>query len=220
MSGAEALAVIGLVSSILSIFDAASKVYDAAHDAKGLTKDFQATAEQIPLILNTLTQARKSLSEGHVVEETAKRVKPVLIRCKVNAERVQEAFEKALPSKDASFVEKSKRAAEMVWRSSEIKKCMEIVVASLDLLTESQIFHDAEAIRKIEVGVDQLTSMDDERGSGHHGTERKDTAPLPCCLLPFERDPDFVDREELGQLEEKLSSGGAKVALSGLGGIG
>ena len=38
--------------------------------------------------------------------------------------------------------------------------------------------------------------------------------------MPFRRDPDFVSREELDTVNEKLSIPAARVALVGLGGVG
>jgi len=44
--------------------------------------------------------------------------------------------------------------------------------------------------------------------------------PFSINGLPFHRDPHFVDRPELEELEEKLSVGNKRVALVGLGGVG
>jgi len=53
-------------------------------------------------------------------------------------------------------------------------------------------------------------------------TERPETPPTPAStILPFDRDPDYVQRGSL--LEEigvKLSRPAARVALVGLGGVG
>lgn len=53
-------------------------------------------------------------------------------------------------------------------------------------------------------------------------TERPETPPTPAStILPFDRDPDYVQRGSL--LEEigvKLSRAAARVALVGLGGVG
>jgi hypothetical protein len=38
--------------------------------------------------------------------------------------------------------------------------------------------------------------------------------------VPFHRDPHFVDRPELEELEEKISVWNKRVALVGLGGVG
>jgi len=50
--------------------------------------------------------------------------------------------------------------------------------------------------------------------------ERTRTPPPPSSTLPFHRDPHFVDRPQLEELEEKLSAWNKRVALVGLGGVG
>ena len=42
----------------------------------------------------------------------------------------------------------------------------------------------------------------------------------PISIVPFPRDPAFVETAEYRQLDEKLSSRKRKVALTGMGGIG
>ena len=45
--------------------------------------------------------------------------------------------------------------------------------------------------------------------------------PVPCAIIPFRRDPDYVPREFLiDQVRQKLSGPEARVALVGLGGVG
>lgn len=48
-----------------------------------------------------------------------------------------------------------------------------------------------------------------------------EASPEPISTVPFPRDPDYVRRDPLiGQVHEKLSIPGARVALVGLGGVG
>ena len=157
MSGvAEASLVLGLVSSILTVLDTALQIYNAAHDAKGLTKTFQATADQIPLVFHTLELVGRRIQENRVGAEAVRSAKPVLERCKQNATKVKDAFDKALPSKDASRTERYKKAAEMRWRSSEVKENMKLVMEGLDLLAQHQIFQDADAMGNIKTAIDDL----------------------------------------------------------------
>lgn len=52
-------------------------------------------------------------------------------------------------------------------------------------------------------------------------TDREKTPPSPSSTVPFDRDPDFVDRPEiLKQIHESISKPGARIGLSGLGGVG
>lgn len=50
MSGAEAIAVLGVISSIISIIDGTKKVYDAATNARGLPEAFREVADRLPII--------------------------------------------------------------------------------------------------------------------------------------------------------------------------
>ncbi|GAB7336639.1 hypothetical protein MBLNU13_g10326t2 [Cladosporium sp. NU13] len=54
----------------------------------------------------------------------------------------------------------------------------------------------------------------------HAVQERTRTPPPPSSTVPFHRDPHFVDRPQLEELEEKLSVWNKRVALVGLGGVG
>jgi hypothetical protein len=54
MSGAEAVTVVGLISSIITIIETSKKLYDASHDAKGLHEAFRGVAQNMPLVLDIL----------------------------------------------------------------------------------------------------------------------------------------------------------------------
>ncbi|KEF51033.1 uncharacterized protein A1O9_12917 [Exophiala aquamarina CBS 119918] len=49
---------------------------------------------------------------------------------------------------------------------------------------------------------------------------RSATPPTPSLVIPYRRDPDFVERDVLTNLWQKASEPGARVALVGLGGVG
>jgi hypothetical protein len=52
-------------------------------------------------------------------------------------------------------------------------------------------------------------------------TERVETPPPPSLLIPFHRDPDFVERKELfDQIRRHCAGPGSWTALIGLGGVG
>ncbi|KAF2865053.1 P-loop containing nucleoside triphosphate hydrolase protein [Massariosphaeria phaeospora] len=51
--------------------------------------------------------------------------------------------------------------------------------------------------------------------------QRPETPPPPACLVPFRRDPDFVERGTLlDQIRKRCSAPASRVALVGLGGVG
>jgi hypothetical protein len=44
--------------------------------------------------------------------------------------------------------------------------------------------------------------------------------PTPSSTVPFRRDPDFVKRDILSDIQSKCSQPAARAALVGLGGVG
>ena len=57
--------------------------------------------------------------------------------------------------------------------------------------------------------------------SNDERTKRPETPPCPTCLIPFTRDPDFVERGALlDQIDHKCAVPGSWTALIGLGGVG
>ncbi|KAK3902308.1 kinesin light chain [Staphylotrichum tortipilum] len=55
----------------------------------------------------------------------------------------------------------------------------------------------------------------------HLPPERRETPPPPSAIIPFSRDPDFVNRGDiLYQIDQRCSEPAARVALVGLGGVG
>ncbi|KAK5214619.1 hypothetical protein LTR47_012121, partial [Exophiala xenobiotica] len=54
--------VLGLISSIIAIYEGAHEIYEAAGDVKGLPRKVQLVAEQIPLV-PTRSALRNRISE-------------------------------------------------------------------------------------------------------------------------------------------------------------
>ena len=50
MSGAEAIAILGVISSIISIVDGTKQVYDAATNAQGLLEAFREVDARLPIV--------------------------------------------------------------------------------------------------------------------------------------------------------------------------
>lgn len=158
MSGAEAAALaLGLVSSALSVFEAAYQVYSAAHDAKGLTEEFREAAEQIPLILHTLALVDNSLRRGDPSTEAINSVKPILERCKKKAASIKSTFDKALPSRGATRMERYKKAAHAKRKTADVQSKMTDVMKDLSLLQQHRIFLDSETLEDIKSAVTQLS---------------------------------------------------------------
>lgn len=108
MSGAEGAFVIGLISSVILIIEAAKKVYDAAGDAKGQPEAFRQVAAQLPLVIEILRSAKKSASTlDDTVQEASERI---LKSCKSKAEQLQEIFQKVIRNDDDKWFDRYMKA--------------------------------------------------------------------------------------------------------------
>ena len=164
MSGAEAGLVLGLISSTIAIFEAADEIYDAAHDAKGLPKKFRAAADEIPLVLHSLSLAQDNLQTGTVSKDAIKSAKPILESCKASAESLKDIFDQTMPSEGGSRTERYKKAAAMKVKGSKVTECVQQVAKNMELLAQHQVFQDAQTIEDIRAAIEELDNVDHEEG--------------------------------------------------------
>ncbi|KAJ5819454.1 hypothetical protein N7474_005045 [Penicillium riverlandense] len=68
-------------------------------------------------------------------------------------------------------------------------------------------------------GVNNGFQVGINNGPIHLPPERLEPRPEPLSTVPFPRDPDFVSRDAIGQIHEKASIPGSRIALVGLGGV-
>jgi hypothetical protein len=96
----EASLVLGIISSIISIIDVITQVYEAVKDEAGLPTNFKKSATKLPLISKLLEDA------GRYVQMADESIKaaftPTLEDCKVQATYLQELFEKVMPEEGDS----------------------------------------------------------------------------------------------------------------------
>ncbi|KAM0721870.1 hypothetical protein Q7P37_002795 [Cladosporium fusiforme] len=192
MSGTEVIAIVGLISSVISIVQTSRNLYDTANDIDGLHEAFRAVAQNVPLVLNILNGC-KTVQEGlakeyevstdadqkREIETTAEAVKPVMLKCKENAEALKDIFEKVVPGEEAKWLERYKKAAKsmMPGKKKKVEELMKEMLEKLQLLQTSRFFQ-AEIERrsqKLQDGITQLSELDpslpEENGSfSHYGS--------------------------------------------------
>ena len=72
MSGAETIAVLGFISSIISIVDGNKQAYDAAKNAQGLPEAFREVAGRLPTVRNILGSAKQLLIKETLMKTRVK----------------------------------------------------------------------------------------------------------------------------------------------------
>lgn len=174
MSGiGEAALVLGLISSVITIFEAAQEVYEAADDALGLPKRFRLAAEQIPLVYHALNLAEQNIRTQSIDGQALQSARPVLEACKECATRIKDVFDRTIPAPGASRAERLKKAVGLRMKSKKVKEDMEQVIKSMELLAQHQVFQDAAALQDIQAAIEQLGNLPDEEDQPqfvHSGT--------------------------------------------------
>ena len=134
MSGAEAIAVLAVISSIISIVDGTKQVYDAATNAQGLPEAFRAIAGRLPIVRNILGSAKQHIDNGDVDEDSCKGVKHVVEDCETKAKKLDTLFQKATPKDGASDLERYYKAVKAYGKGNEVENLMKGMLGDVQLL--------------------------------------------------------------------------------------
>jgi len=158
MSGAEAILVLGVISSIISIVDGTKQVYDTATNAQGLPEAFREVAARLPIVQNIMGLAKRLIEEGDADENSYKGAKDVVEGCKKKAKKLEELFQKIIPLDGASRAERYISAVRTVGKGSRVEALMKGMLEDVQLLainhgmttvTDTERKEVAEAIKEL-----------------------------------------------------------------------
>lgn len=211
MSGAEAVAILGVISSIFSIIDGTKQVYDAATSAEGLPGAFRDVASRLPIIINILSTAEQRIKNGDITEESYKGVTQVIQSCQEKARKLEKLFHKVIPGENASRRKRYLSAVKTLGKGDKLEKLMKGMLEDVQFLVSE---HNKRIATKDEV--QQLAKAVQDVSA-----IPPSTPPTPSSTVPFSRDPDYVDRQALlERVNAKCSISGSRTVLVGLGGVG
>ena len=218
MSGAEALAVVGIVANILQLVDfsskAISRVKEYGHDAQDVPKTFRDIQSGLPLILHTLGEIQTRVSDGQVPEKSCKALKGVLGECEVKLTELKIIFERVLPQDGASRGERVWKAVMSLWQDKKVEEISQALWRSLQSLT---LFHvvAAPTVRGIQALVENTSKI--------NLTSSPASAVPKYFTVPTLSSKNFVGRKEMmADLASRLClpETHCRVAVVGLGGVG
>jgi archaellum biogenesis ATPase FlaH len=141
MSGAEAVLVIGLIGSLISIIDAAKKIYDAAGDAKGQPEEFRQVATRLPLVVEILRNAEARASK--LDETKLEAIKQTLESCKAKAEELEKIFQKVIRKDDDKWFDRYKKALRTLGKGDKVEYLMEGIHKDTQLLVSEKLMGTA-----------------------------------------------------------------------------
>lgn len=134
MSGAEAILVLGVISSVIAIVDETKKVYDAATNTAGLPEAFREVASRLPIVRNILGSAKQHINDGDVNEVSCKGVKNVVRACEIKATKLDELFREAIPADGASNLKRYYKAVKACGKGNEVENLMKGMLEDVQLL--------------------------------------------------------------------------------------
>ncbi|ETS77351.1 hypothetical protein PFICI_11225 [Pestalotiopsis fici W106-1] len=158
MSGAE---IIGVVSAIIAILDAAVKVYDTVSDASGLPLAFRDVARRLPLVTETMQTVRQHLDSCNPDESVYKAVEPIADSCKDKASRLERIFREVIPQESASRMQRYKLAFRTLGKGSLVESLMKGILDDVQLLAGNHIMKlGTEAdLRRLAEASDEVSTL-------------------------------------------------------------
>ena len=200
---AEAAATIGLVAAILQIADYGAKLVERVNDFRksldDVPKAFADISLEVPLLINILSRTKEQAESGALDQASQDAVLPVVRGCLAKVDMLHSILVRSLPAKADSSWRRSAKALASLSREKKIEQLVAGLRSYVQLLT----FHQA-------TGVPAAVVL-----------PKADVLPeKPRFLVPFDRDVNFVGREDvIAQIDGAFEKSG-RVALSGIGGVG
>jgi hypothetical protein len=134
MSGAEGIAILGVISSTISIIDGAKQVYNATTSAEGLPEAFREVASRLPIITTILGKLELCIKDGDVSEGIYEGVEQATKACQEKAKKLEELFRKVIPGDNASRRERYLLAVRTLGKGNEVERLMKGILEDLQLL--------------------------------------------------------------------------------------
>ncbi len=134
MSGAEAIAIIGLISSVITIVDGTKQVYDAASDTNGLPEAFREVAARLPIVRDILVSVKQYVDGGHTNKDSYEAAEKVVEKCEAKAQKLEKLFQNVIPADSASRAKKYLLAVKTVGKGNRVETLMKGMLEDLQLL--------------------------------------------------------------------------------------
>jgi hypothetical protein len=123
---ADALAIIGLVSSIVQFVDFGSKIVhrlDEFHSSLDeVPKSFRDIKIELPLLIDTLERTRQQAEDGRFSKNTQEAIRSVVKGCQSQVERLNALLEETLPAKGDSSWKRGKKALSSIGQEKRVQQ--------------------------------------------------------------------------------------------------
>jgi hypothetical protein len=136
---AEALAVVGVVASIVQLIDFGSKVLlrlnEFQANAREIPQTFQHIKAELPVLLDTLEQTKTAIETGSIRDETKKALLPAIDGCRTQIESLDILIVKVLPLVGDSWRERSRKVISSLRQDAKVRKIRSDLQGYIQTLT-------------------------------------------------------------------------------------
>lgn len=153
---AEALSVVGLVGSIITIIDTTTDIYKLAQDAEKLPEAFAAVNERLPILRETFSV----IDESYHGSEDGQAIQQALIACKSKVEDLSHIFGVVCSAEGDSVLQRYRKALRSL-KPGRREKVETLFRGILDTLLALQAFHVFKHLLPVEDLTVAMQEMDD-----------------------------------------------------------
>ena len=195
----DPITIVSLVATIGTLIDYSNKLVSRIIEYQGSVEfcpqPFNGLRVKIRLILKTLKHISDDARNGQVDDETRGELKEVIESCCDEIKILNEMMDKIKPSSEDSVRKRTKKALQSIPYEKEIYK------------------HDRQLEKNLAV-LGLYTAAQSSRSQAIRGTAKG------VFSVPFERDPNYVERPEVMQQIGQILQTQNRVVLAGMGGVG
>ena len=139
---AEAVAIVGLVSSIASLVELSARVVyrlcEFTSKTPKIPASFRSLSIRLPLLTATLQRIQTQAKDGHLSNDVTKALTAVVDNTSEQVLAVQTSLSKILPPDGASKLERALKALKSLAKEDEIQQALEKIGKNIDILAFHQ----------------------------------------------------------------------------------
>ncbi|KAI4599951.1 hypothetical protein KJ359_001687 [Pestalotiopsis sp. 9143b] len=162
MSGVEAAAVLGVISSVIAIVDGTKKVYDAASSATGLPIAFREVSTRLPIVKGILESTKQHIDDAHTDTASYSVIKTLIEACEDRAKRLKAIFDKVIPGDEDSRLTRYISAAKTLGKGERVETLMQALMKDVLLLASKHVMELAtsQQVVGLSTSIKELSAID------------------------------------------------------------
>ncbi|WYZ35118.1 hypothetical protein EsH8_I_001394 [Colletotrichum jinshuiense] len=158
---------LSIIASVIALLTAAEATYKGIRGIKRLPQAFQKLEKGLPLVLETLKEAKENYHPEDVGEPDIEALKQVVKTCEQKAEGLQEILKKLEPEDPASVRDKYFTIVKAQGKKARVEELMKEILESVHSIACHRIMKTATTahVERLEAAIEDLKNLqssDDE----------------------------------------------------------